>query len=430
MDYGQAVSYLNKLNLFGSNLGLDRERALLSLLGQPQRRFTIILVGGTSGKGSTTAMISSILQSAGYRTGRLTKPHLARFSERICVDGKEISERELARLTEKVRRVADEMDGESPTFFEVLVAIALCHFAEKKVDFAVLEVGLGGRLDATNVCDAPVSVITNISLEHAAILGNTVAKIAREKAGIVKEGGVLVTAASDGACNVFRKICRARNARMVRVRKLPRSRYAVPLLGDFQMENAACAVGAAKALEKQGIAVSDAQIRKGLAAVKWPGRMEIVQKRPLVIIDCAKDENAMIRLRKEAEKMMKGRAHGRGAKLKKDRLIVVLGISSDKEWKRMLRAIVPAADVVVASEHQVNGRAVAAGKIAAEAERIGAKEVMVEKDLRKAVKKALALAASHDLVLVAGSVFTAGEAREIWFPSKRNERNLNETPGK
>ena len=426
--------------MHGGKLGLEREMGLLLRLGEPQRGMRVILVGGTSGKGSTAAMIASVLQEAGYRVGRFTKPHLSRFTERICVDGAEISEKDVAKLTDRVKNAAASLKGEKPTYFEIVVAIALCYFAEGKVDFAVLEVGLGGRLDATNVCEAPVSVITNISLEHAGILGNTVEKIAFEKAGIIKENGVLVTAADHGACHVFRRVYRERNARMIMVGReivvekidsdlngqtfsasfLGRhiGNFSIPLLGDCQLENAACAIGAIYALRKQGIAVSSAQMHDGLKKTKWPGRMEIVRKKPLVILDCAKDANAMGRLCKEV------------TRLKKRRLILVLGISSDKEWEKMLEKIVPAADINIASQHKVNKRAVDAEEIAAVAKKLGAKKILVVRDIRKAVKKAVSLAKADDLVLVTGSVFTVGEARDIWFPVKRSERSLNETPKK
>lgn len=440
MDYPSAIHYLDSLNMHGGKLGLERENGLLVKLGKPQGKLRAILVGGTSGKGSATAMIASVLQEAGFSVGRLTKPHLSRFTERICVNGAEISEKDVARLAGKVKSAAAKLRGEKPTYFEIVVAIALCYFAEKKVDFAVLEVGLGGRLDATNVCDAPVCVITNISLEHAGILGNTVEEIAFEKAGIIKENGVLVTAADDASCRVFARACREMGARMIRVgreiavKKIKSDldgqsffaslsgkhigNFFIPLLGDFQLENAACAIGAVYALRKQGFEISNAQMHSGLKKTEWPGRMEIVQRKPLAILDCAKDADAMGELKREV------------LMLRRRRLIVVLGISSDKEWGKMLQEIAPAPDIVIACEHKVNGRAVPAGEIARVARGLGVPEVIIVPDIQRAVKEALSLADGEDIVLVTGSVFTVGEAREIWFPSKKNERKLNETPKK
>lgn len=440
MDYGQSIAYLHALNMMGGRLGLSRVKALLLRLGNPQSKFKVILVGGTNGKGSTAAMLASILQAAGFRVGRFTKPHLSRFTERICLDGKEISEKGLARIVSRVRGECAEMKGEKPTFFEVTVASALAYFAGKKADFAVLEVGLGGRLDATNACGALVSVITNVSLEHADILGNTVRKIAHEKAGIIKKDGILITAAGKEALPVLRGICKKRKARVFSLGREMKSsmvssglegqefsfsgfgksypRLRIPLLGAHQLDNAACAIGAAEALESLGFEIGERAVREGLGNVRWPGRMEVVQREPLVILDCAKDEEAMKRLALEIRRI------GR------NRTVLVLSISSDKDVEGMVRAIVPEADIVIAAEHTTRGRAVPAGKLAGLAAKSSGKgaKILVVGKVRNAAAKAVSLAGKGGLVLITGSVFTVGEAREKWFPGRRPEHSLNEIP--
>ncbi|NYZ73727.1 bifunctional folylpolyglutamate synthase/dihydrofolate synthase [Candidatus Micrarchaeota archaeon] len=441
------TSYLQSLNRMGAKLGLERVTKLLDALDRPQDSFRTIIVGGTSGKGSTAAMISSVLTEAGYKTGRYTSPHLTSITERIVVDGKEISESDFARMITKVREAVDRMaetQFDHPTFFEVVTAAAFCYFREKRIDFAVLEVGLGGRLDATNTtsdANTPVSVITNISLEHTTILGDTIAKIAYEKAGIIKQDGILVTAAQDEALGVFEKACNERNARMFVAGKdivvtrvdadsdgqvfdaeLAGKKYAhlhIPLLGRHQLENAACAIGAVEALGLRGVEVDDGAMTRGLKKTKWPGRMEIVQKKPRVMLDGAKDAEAMRRLWKAIEEDMKYR-----------RLVLVIGISSDKDIDGMVGAIAPLADKAVITAHNVAGRAADMQMIADSMKKHGVEHVMVP-DVKDAVKKAISLADEDDLVLVTGSLFTVAEARELWHKTKtRWGRELSETPKK
>jgi dihydrofolate synthase/folylpolyglutamate synthase len=455
--------YLQSLNQMGAKLGLERITKLLDALGRPQDSFKAIIVGGTSGKGSTVAMISSVLTEARYRTGRYTSPHLASITERICIDRKEISEKDFARMITIVREAVDGMkrtkrgrgskhDGgigregggvfDHPTFFEVVTAAAFCYFKEKKVDFAVLEVGLGGRLDATNTtsdANTLVSVITNISLEHTAILGDTVEKIAYEKAGIIRNNGLLVTAARDEALGVFEKVCSERNARVLVVGKgmafrridagtdgqvfdaeLAGKGYThlhIPLLGRHQLENASCAIGAVGALRLHGVVVDDKAIALGLEKTKWPGRMEVAQKRPLVILDGAKDAGAMKRLRETIEE-----------DVEYQKLILVIGISSDKDIAGMVGAIAPLADRSIITAHKVAGRAADIRTIAREMKKQGVEHLLAP-DVKDAVKRALSLAAEDDLVLVTGSLFTVAEARELWHKTKaRWGRELSETP--
>ena len=269
--YREHIEWLFAVRRFGSKLGLDYVRHLLAQIGDPHEDFRSIHVTGTSGKGSTTAMVASILREAGFDVGMFTSRHLSTFTERIQVNGRQIPVEDVVRLVEELRPICEEMDGEPelrhPTFFEIITAIAFKHFSEEDVDYAVLEVGMGGRLDATNVVKAQVSVITNVSLEHTEVLGDTVLEIAEKKAGIVKEGGVLITAtADDEVYRLFQEICDGVGSRIFRVgtditfqkldssyegqvfklKGLSRSydELTIPLMGEHQLLNAASAVGA------------------------------------------------------------------------------------------------------------------------------------------------------------------------------------------
>lgn len=447
--------YLYSLKRKGPKLGLERISQVLHAMGDPQDSFKSVLVGGTNGKGSTVAIIDSIMRRAGYRTGRYISPHLSTLNERICVDGEPITDDEFIAAVMEVRDVVgreqlEDPSLETPTFFETTTAAAFKHFHDKSVDFAVVEVGLGGRLDATNTLRPLASVITNISLEHTEILGDTVEKIAFEKAGIIKEGGILITGSRDSeAIAVFEKICKEHSCRILRVGKdievrgkegegivrtqsmdididesgghaLFMKGLVVPLLGEHQLVNSACAIGAIHCMRGCGLRVSDDAIRAGLLAVRWPGRMEIVQENPLVMLDCSKDLEAAKALGKAYRKHIRAK-----------RTILVASISSDKDIPRMVGELAPLADTVIACAHKVMGRACPPEMIAREAERSGIRTIIVP-DVTDAVRKAISMAGRDGAVLVAGSVFTVGEAREIWFPheGKSLGRDFNETPRK
>jgi len=359
---------------------LERVSYLLRELGDPQRAFRAIHVTGTSGKGSTTAMAAPILGAAGYRVGMYTSPHLSSFTERIVVDGRPIGVEEVVGLLEEVRPMAAEMAStklDHPTFFEVSTAIAFKHFQERNVDLAVVEVGMGGRLDATNVLEAPVAVITNVGLEHTKYLGETVVEIAREKAGIVKRGSTLITAADQP------KVLR--------------------LLGRHQLRNASCAVGAVEALSLHGVEVPEEAIGEGLRRARWPGRLEVVQGKPLTVLDCAKDPRAMENL-----------VHVVPEEFSYRRLIAVVSISRDKEIPRMIRALAGVADHFILTRHGVMGRAAEPEALALEVERYSKPYEIVE-GVEEAVRRAMERAGEGDLILVTGSVFTVGEARELGF---------------
>ena len=427
--YRDHIEWLFAVRRFGSKLGLDYVRHLLALIGDPHEDFRSVHVTGTNGKGSTTAMIASMLGEAGYKVGMFTSPHLSTFTERIQVNGVQIPVEDVVRLIEEVRPLcegmAEDKELRHPTFFEVITSIAFKYFSEEGVDYAVLEVGMGGRLDATNVVKAQVSVITNVGLEHTEVLGDTVLEIAEKKAGIVKEGGVLITAtADDDVYRLFRETCEGVGSRIFRVgtditfqrldssyegqtfnlKGLSRSyeRLTIPLIGDHQLLNAATAVGAVEALRFHGVEVLGDAIRLGLRGVVWPGRLEVMQTKPLVVLDGAKDV--------EAARAVKEALLG---EFTYDRLVAVVSISSDKKIAEMIGEIAQAADHFVITSHRVMGRAAKSSRIAAEVEKHSkTHEVVV--DVRTAVERAMELAGEEGMVIVVGSVFLVGEAREIW----------------
>jgi dihydrofolate synthase/folylpolyglutamate synthase len=427
--YRDHIEWLFAVRRFGSKLGLDYVRHLLAQIGDPHEDFCSVHVTGTNGKGSTTAMIASILGEAEYKVGMFTSPHLSTFTERIQINGVQIPVRDVVRFIETVRPLCEGMAEDSemrhPTFFEIITAIAFKYFSEEVVDYAVLEVGMGGRLDATNVVKSQVSVITNVSLEHIEVLGDTMLEIAKKKAGIIKEGGVLITAtADDDVYHLFRETCESVSSKIFRVgtditfQKLDSSYegqtfnlkglssdyegVTIPLIGGHQLLNAATAVGAVEALKFHGVEVSGDAIASGLKGVKWPGRMEVMQTKPLVVLDGAKDVNAAKAMKEALQSVFIY-----------DRLVAVLSISSDKKIAEMIREIAHVADHFVITSHRVMGRAAKSSRIASEVERHSRTHEVIA-DVKTAVKRAIEYAGVDGMVIVVGSVFLVGEAREIW----------------
>ena len=428
MNYDEAVEWLFSIRRLGAERTLEPAYRLLKPLGDPYKSFKSIHVTGTNGKGSTSAMIASILRAAGYKVGLFTSPHLMEFTERIVVDGEQIPRADVVRLLKRIRPIVEELhrgpEPIRPLFFDIVTAMAFKYFEEVRVDFAVLEAGMGGRLDATNVVQPLVSVITNVSLEHTEVLGSTVLEIAREKGGIIKPGGVLVTATQDDEVYaLFRETCEKLGSRIFRVGenitfrkgrsslegqnltiKGLRGSYDLftPLLGDHQLLNASAAVGAVEALSFSGVDVPAEAIARGLREVRWPGRLEVMQRRPLVVLDSAKDAEAMKAL-KEAVKEFSHR-----------RLIVVVSISSDKNIPLMIGHLTEVADRFIVTTHSVMGRAARPSIIVDEVTRHG-KPCDVVTGVDEAVDRAISLAGEDDMVLVTGSVFLVGEARRRWL---------------
>ncbi|UCD43895.1 MAG: bifunctional folylpolyglutamate synthase/dihydrofolate synthase [Candidatus Bathyarchaeota archaeon] len=428
--YEEVVDWLFGLHRYGSRPGLVNIRHLLDCMGDPHEGFKSIHVTGTNGKGTTTAMTASILKAAGYSVGMFTSPHLSSFTERIVVNGRRIPPEDVVRIVDEIRPHINEMventELRHPTFFEVITAIAFKYFSEQRVDFAVLEVGMGGKLDATNVVHALVSVITNVSLEHTHVLGSTVLEIAEKKAGVVKEGGVLVTATQDDAVyTLFKETCEKVGSKIFRVgeditfKRLESSLdgqnfrleglsedyedLTIPLIGRHQLLNAATAVGAVQALKLDGIDIPRDAVKAGLRKVVWPGRMEVMQTRPLVLLDGAKDAEAARGIKETLLEEFPDR-----------RRIAVVSVSSDKNIPEMIRHFSQATDYFIVTAHRVMGRAAKASVITEQIVEYS-KPYEVEPDVRRAVNRAKKIAGEDGMVIVVGSVFLVGEAREIWF---------------
>ncbi len=397
MDYTQATRYLNSLEKFGIHLGLERIGHMLNSTGNPQKKFRAIHVAGTNGKGSVCRMLGSILKEAGLLTGVYTSPHLQDFSERITIDNKKIPKKDIARLATKLAKTAEKLQ---PTQFELTTALAFQYFAEKKIDIAVVETGMGGRLDATNTILPELSIITNVELEHMEHLGSTIQKIAREKAGIIKPKAPVITAASGQALHVIKKTCVKNNSPLYIIKDPEKtlSTYAglkIPLIGAHQYTNAALAIKAAELL-----GIPKKAIIRGIRKTKHPGRLEPVQKNPCTILDGAHNLAGIIALARALQQF------------NYKKLILVLAVSKDKDVKEMAFAL-PPVDIIIASQYS-QPRSMRAEVLAGILAKSRQERIHTEPALRKAVKKALSLAGKKGIVLVTGSLYAVGEARKMW----------------
>ena len=402
---------------------LDRVRSLLALLRNPHHRFRVVHIAGTKGKGSTAAMAESILRSAGYRTGLFTSPHLHTFRERMQVGGVPISEADVARLVRRLRPTIRRIPG--ITTFEIMTALAFLWFAERGVEWVVLEVGLGGRLDATNVVLPQVSVITPISLDHTAILGDTVAQIAAEKAGIVKPGVPVVSAPQVAeAESVIEATSRLQGAPLIKVGRdwtwvsgkadltgqaLSVSYSAgeplelwIPLLGEHQALNATVAVAAVGVLREAGTTISDEALRAGLRQVYWPGRLEVLNQQPLLVVDSAHNGDSADKLTRALRSLVPFR-----------RQTMILGASADHVTPDLLRTLLIDADRCIATRSR-HPRAAAPEWLQSQAAAEGIDTEVID-TVPLALESALAGSGPEDLICCAGSVFLAAEARVAWF---------------
>ena len=383
MDYDKAIKFLYSRELFGIKLGLSNIRKLLKKLGNPHKELKVIHVAGTNGKGSCCAMISSILQEQGYKVGMYTSPHLVDFRERILINKKKIGKENLLKLVKRIKPLLKKH-----TYFEVVTALAFLYFSEKKVDYVVAEVGMGGRLDATNVVDPLVSVITNISLEHKKHLGDTIEKIAFEKAGIVKKNRPCVSAATGSALKVIKKICRKRNSRLYVVKG--KKKLKLNLKGSFQLLNASTSLKVIDILKKTGIEVSDKAINNGLKHILWPGRMEFISRN--ILLDCAHNPAAVDVLVKEIKK------------LKYKHLNLLIGIMKDKDIGQIVKKLVDVADHAIITKPMINRAA--EPKLIAK----GIKDYAIVPNVKEAVMFGKSITGRDDLLLITGSIFTVGEA--------------------
>lgn len=417
---------------------LRRERALVAALDNPQRAYGVTHVAGTKGKGSTSAMIASILRAAGVRVGLYSQPDLHTFRERIRVNDTVISEEEVARLTPQVQAAYATIGTSLGGYitYEVATALMFLAFREMGARHAVVEVGLGGRLDATNIVEPMVTVITSISFDHMALLGNTLGSIAREKAGIIKPGVPLICSAqAPEALDVIEAICRERDAPFIRVGPhgsvgcdftfsaraadssgqsfdltTPTGLLAnlrLNLLGEHQLENAAAAVAAARALSQRGLPVSDDAIREGLRGARWPARMQVVGERPWAVVDGAHNADSFAKL-----------FAGLRRHFSYERLILVLGVMSDKDLAGIAREVAQASPAHVITTAYASARAASPKSLA---ETLRAQDPMLSvitaTSSASALTDAMAAAGPNDLVCVTGSLYLAGEALR-WFAGR------------
>lgn len=420
MDYPESIAYLKGLTTFGINLGLERIQDLLARLDHPERQVKFVHVGGTNGKGSTATMLASILTAAGLKTGLFTSPHLHSYTERVRINGEEISEAAIAELLTILRRHLDDIVAagqEHPTEFEVSTALAILHFARQQVDMAVMEVGMGGAIDSTNVILPQVSIITNIGMDHMDYLGPTIADIARVKAGIIKTGVPVLTAADHPeALAVIRQQAAAKGSILweygrdivaeslafddfgqsfdCRVEETIFRDLRITLRGRHQLINAALAVAGAVRL-----GIEESAIRQGLAAAQWACRLETVSQSPLVVIDAAHNHHGVLVLVDALKQYWPSQ-----------KKVLVLGMLADKEREKVVAEIVPLVDKVVVTKPN-NPRAGAWREIA-DFVRPYVQDVVVEEDIGKAVEIGRALAGDDHMLLITGSIYMVAEARD------------------
>jgi len=432
LNYRQAEEYLNSfvnyeqipgISYAQPGYSLRHVEELLKRMGDPQLAAKTVHIAGTKGKGSVAAMIAQVLSGSGYKTGLYTSPHLLNLRERISIDGSLISEVDFAAAMAEVKPFIESMKHDAAfrqlTYFEALTALAFAYFQKKRVDFQVLEVGLGGRLDATNVAKPVVCIITSISLDHTQILGNSLEEIAREKAGIIKPGcWVVLSPQPEEAASVITDICHEKEAKVVQVgkditwRKIGgdlhqqslviegrRNRYrvSIPLLGDFQLENAATAVAALEILASEGLAISAANIAQGLARVKWPGRFQILQQHPMVLIDGAHNVASMKRLMNNIKAYF---AH--------KRIFLVFGTSCDKDIPGIINELVLLSPQVIVTQAS-HSRAALLSTLIAEFRKRGM-EPEIKETVAQALSQALSRADRTDIICVTGSLFVVAEA--------------------
>ncbi|MBG0786947.1 MAG: bifunctional folylpolyglutamate synthase/dihydrofolate synthase [Anaerolineaceae bacterium] len=433
IDYSLKRNFRNAAEKFN----LDRMRHFMSLIGNPQNDYGIIHVAGTKGKGSVSSMVASVLKAQGYRTGLYTSPHMVDFTERIRINDEEIGHEDLVNLVDELR-VASEAVPQITTF-ELTTALAFLYFSRQKVDYAVFEVGLGGRLDATNIVDPIVSVITSISYDHTKILGDTLSEIAGEKGGIIKPNRPVVVAPQKEEARLkLEQIAAERGAPLIQVGRdylfaadahslsgqtflvwtpdeqpmvdefiesggrdlWSPMRFHIPLLGFHQVENAATAFAALQTAEKYGVELNQQAYQDGFASVDWPGRLEVLRKSPPVVVDSAHNRYSALRLRQAMDDYFPGLP-----------IVLVFGASEDKDVSGMFQELLPRVRQVITTQ-SVHPRAYDAGELVDMVHRSGraAKAIVPVED---ALAEALREAGSEAVVLIAGSVFLAAAAREV-----------------
>ncbi len=427
MNYNEALNYIHESHKFGIRLGLDNIKKLLELLGNPQENLKIIHVAGTNGKGSTCSFISSILKESGYKVGLYTSPFLETFTERIRVNEKNIPEEEVAKIIYLIKQKIEIMvkDGYSyPTEFEIVTAMAFYYYNQEEVDFVVLEVGLGGRYDATNVIDKPLaSVITSISLDHIGVLGDTLAKIAFEKGGIIKEGcSTIVYPQNKEVKKVIKNICdEVKSAYIecnfkdtyIKESNINFQKYdciidgkeykdlEIKLIGEHQVNNSVLALNVINYINsKENLNIDEESIRRGLKETKWPGRIEKIKEDPMIIIDGAHNEEGATSLGNFIDKYFEDKNK-----------ILVIGMLEDKDISSVLDILIPRFNKVIATTPD-NPRAIHANKLTEKIEKYNV-EIKCKPKIEDAVICALKGSNENDVIICAGSLYMIGNIRTI-----------------
>ena len=418
MTAEEAIRYIEAYTWSTTRLGLDRTKELLSKLGDPQKKLKFIHVAGSNGKGSTCAMLDSILRAAGYRTGLYTSPYIQDFCERMQVNGENIPGDTLAAITERVKTIGDEME-DHPSQFELVTAVAMEYFLEAGCDIVVLEVGMGGALDSTNAIDAPeVAVITNIGLEHTEYLGDTLEKIAEAKAGIIKTGSHAVC--YDGAeevTQVVRRVCRDKQ---VPLRCVDFSRMSpgaetlagqdflwdgasmhVSLLGPHQLHNTCTVLETVEALRERGWRISEEAVRRGLETECWPARLEVLGRDPLFLLEGGHNPQCAQALRDAVEKLLPGQ-----------KVVFLLGVLADKDYAQIMDIVLPCAKRFICMT-PYSDRALPAEELAEFLRGRGA-EATACADLEEGIRTALEAAGPDGAVVSFGSLYLAGHVRTAW----------------
>lgn len=426
MDYKQAMDYIENTAKFGTNKGLERTKKILELLENPHKDLKCIHIAGTNGKGSTTAMLTEILMESGYKVGMYTSPFIEEFEERIQINNVNIPKGRLCEIVEKIKAAVDkicELGYEAPTEFEIITCIMFIYFKEEKVDYAVIEVGLGGRIDTTNVIQPLISIITSISYDHMKILGNTLDEIAYEKAGIIKEKTpVILYPQEEEAKLCIEKIAREKQSPIIYVRKensmIKEKLYNVPyqeiiintnkdnyeihlsLLGVHQLLNCSVVINAVEELQNIGVYIEKEYIIEGLKKVKWPGRLEMLKSKPMVVIDGAHNIDGITSLKNSINTYFKY-----------NKLVLIMGILSDKQVENMVKIITPEASNII-TVTPPSYRAENSSELVEIIKKYNPNCEAIE-NYKEAYEKALSYADEDDLVLICGSLYMIGEMRKI-----------------
>lgn len=442
IDYSLKRNFRNAAEKFN----LDRMRRFMNFLGNPQENYDIIHVAGTKGKGSVSSLCASALKAEGYRVGLYTSPHMVRFTERIKINDEEISKADVVDIIDQLKPVTEKVS--EITTFELMTAMAFLYFSQQAVDYGVFEVGLGGRLDATNIITPMISVVTSISYDHVKILGETLTEIAGEKGGIIKEGiPVVVAPQKEEARLKLEQLSKERFAPLIQVGRdylyaadshsldsqtllvwtpdeqpmvdefiesggrdlWSPQRLHIPLLGFHQVENAATAYAALKTAEKLGLVISQEAYRKGFSNVQWPGRMEIISKQPTIVLDSAHNRYSALRLRQAMDDYFPGLP-----------VIMVFGASEDKDIAGMYQELLPRVRRVITTQ-SIHPRAIDAGELAALAHRFGRSALAVT-PIEDALDLALGEAGEEAVLLVTGSIFVVAAVRDIYT---KNQSHFN-----